>query len=323
MKKVLALLMALSLATFAFGCKKPDDGKYTVFMPDGAPALSMAVAMHGDEKIGGEEFQFNVVNASTIQTYVASKEADFAIIPTNAAVNLYNNSNAEYKMISVNTYGNLYINVSGATSLEDLKGKVVACIGRGQVPSLVFIACLNKAEIEYEERETAVEGKVAIRYVQDGPGAIALRNAGQADAAVLGEPAATGSVNNISGSSLLNLQEIYGSLFDGVQGFPQACLIVRNGVPDAVIEALLEKLETNAEWCATNPADALKAVKDHMYKDTAPSLNALNATIVGRCNLVLKRASEVKDEVNTFMTALGVTPPNDGFYYEAEPTGQE
>ena len=315
MKKFVAVLFAIVLGVAAFGCNKPSSNdKYTVFMPVGAPALSMASVMSSGDKIGGKEFDFNVVNASTIGTYVANKEADFAIMPTNAAVNLYNNANAPYQMISVNTYGNLYINVSGAISLEDLKGKVVACIGRGQVPSLVFIACLNESGIEYVESESAVEGKVAIRYAADGPNAIALRKANQADAAVLGEPAATGSVANITGSSLLNLQEIYGSLFGG-QGFPQACLIVKKGVDANVIDALLSALENNSQWCQENPALALDAVKNNMYGDTASSLASLNATIVSRCNLVLKRAADVKNEVNTFMEALGIEAPDDGFYY--------
>ena len=319
MKKLLAFVLALSLAIFAFGCGGGGGGNdtYTVFMPDGAPALSMASVMSSGEKIGGKEFDYNVVNASTIATYVTSGEADFAIIPTNAAVNLYNKNQAEYKMVSINTYGNLYINVSGATSLTDLVGKTVVSIGRGQVPSLVFIACLNAAQIEYVESETAVEGKVAIRYAADGPNAIAMRKAGQVDAAVLGEPAATGSLSKIEGSSLLNLQEIYGSYNNGVAGFPQACLIAKKGIPDSVINALVAKLAGNAQWCAENPNDALEAVKNNMYQGAASSLTALNATIVNRCNLVCKPASEVKAEVNAFMTALGITPPNDAFYFGA------
>jgi len=316
MKKILAVMIALTLAIFAFGCNgggNPD--KYTIYMPDGAPALSMAKVMHEGNKVGDYDFNYNVVPASTIENYVTSKDADFAIIPTNAAVNLYNNAKAEYQMLSVNTYGNLYINVTGITDIQGLKGKVVASIGRGQVPSLVFISVLKLANIEYVESETAVEGKVAIRYVADGPAAIALRKAGQADAAVLGEPAATGSASKIEGSSLLNLQEIYGSLNNGVQGFPQACLIVKKGVPSKVIDALLAKLDGNATWCEQNPQDAIKAVQNNMIEGATSSLTALNATIVNRCNLVFKKAIDVYTEVNTFMTALGATVPNDGFYY--------
>ena len=72
MKKLLAFALALSLAIFAFGCGGGGGGKdtYTVFMPDGAPALSMASVMSSGEKIGGKEFDYNSLNSYVLSAIV-------------------------------------------------------------------------------------------------------------------------------------------------------------------------------------------------------------------------------------------------------------
>ena len=82
------VLGAIFLGAAALGlaaCKQDADTAktYSVYAPDGAPALALVNAI--EDK--AEKFEYHVVDSSTIQTYVTGEEpeADFCILPVNAA----------------------------------------------------------------------------------------------------------------------------------------------------------------------------------------------------------------------------------------------
>lgn len=75
--------------------------KYTVYAPDGAPALCVASLI-------GNDFDVKVVPASQIGAAITQEKADFAILPTNLAANLYNKG-AMIKILGITSFGNLYI----------------------------------------------------------------------------------------------------------------------------------------------------------------------------------------------------------------------
>lgn len=139
--------------------KSPDDGfyyaadgesgvasgnTYSVYMPDGAPAIALAKLM--DEGYTGASF--TVVQATTIAQRVSSGTADLAIMPINAAATLYN-SGKDIVMLTVNTHGNLYVVGDGdKIDLNGLADKRVGVIGQGNVPDLTLRMLLGERGME-------------------------------------------------------------------------------------------------------------------------------------------------------------------------------
>lgn len=124
-----------------------------IFMPDGAPALSMAKFMN-ENRTG---CTFNVVEASTIATYVtgANPVADLCVLPLNAASKLLG-TGEKYTMLGTVTHGNLYLLSSSATQtidsveeLKALKGKRVGTIQINNVPGLTLKLILKKNGLSY------------------------------------------------------------------------------------------------------------------------------------------------------------------------------
>lgn len=136
------------------------DGAVTVYAPDGAPALALAGLMDGEVSSNslGKEVNYNIVDASTIQTHVtgANPDADICILPVNLAANLLG-SGEKYTMLGTVTHGNLYI-ISAKTgeqitvdNISELCGKTVGVVNLAAVPGLTFKLILNKYGIEYAE----------------------------------------------------------------------------------------------------------------------------------------------------------------------------
>ncbi len=125
----------------------------SVYMPDGAPALSMAKLM--SEKKDG--VAFNVVDASTISTFVTGEnpKADLCVLPLNAASKLLGTGET-YTMLGTVTHGNLYLlshdeteTFESGTDLGRLAGKTIGTIQINNVPGLTLKLLLGKNGVEY------------------------------------------------------------------------------------------------------------------------------------------------------------------------------
>ena len=130
-------------------------GSYTVYAPDGAPALALANAVN--EQGEGETFGFRIVDSSTIGAQVtgASPAADFCILPVNAAAKALG-TGANYQMLGIVTNGNMFLLTTGenpsvtADDLTVLVGKTVGVVQLPNVPGLTFRAVLDKRGIAWQ-----------------------------------------------------------------------------------------------------------------------------------------------------------------------------
>lgn len=177
-------------------------GTYTVYAPDGAPALALANAVSETE---GETFEYHIVAAATIAAQVtgAAPKADFCVLPVNAAAKLLGKGTA-YKMLGVVTNGNMYFirtstdqkKLDGKEALSSLVGKKVGVVQLDNVPGLTFQAVLKKAGIAYQTVNSGVEpasDKVNLVAFQD---AKTVSPAAGCDYYLCPEPAATTKVVN-------------------------------------------------------------------------------------------------------------------------------
>lgn len=324
MKKVISVLLALCTAFgILAGCGDEKADKVQVYMPDGAPAVSMAKMIHD----GYANTQFNVVAPANIGTYVLSGKADLAVMPTNAAANV--SGKADIAMIAVTNFGSLYLVGNGdpVIALSDLVGKVVYSIGQGNVPDLVFRILLQASEVPYVYSETAVADKVSLAYVSEGTEFIAGMKAGKMAYGIISEPAATVAQGNVEGAKrMLNIQTLYASLVGG-EGYPQAALVVRKAFLEknrAYVEKFVAAFKSGVKWAEEAPDDALTAIKSA----GSTAVPKLTANIAKGCNLGFTWAADAKVNLIAFYerlklvaeegeTPVGATLPADDFYLSA------
>lgn len=323
MKKLLALVTALLLC-FSFaacGGETPPPGTktYQFYVPDGAPALTVANFAVPSAQLF--DFSLHVVNASSIAAH-ASTDADLAIMPVNAASKLFGNGES-MKMLAVVTHGNLFVVGNGeAESLSDLYGKTLGVIQRGNVPDLTLKAIFEEQGIAYEESETAVEGKVAIRYYNVATDMLPALKQGLLDFGVLPEPAATNSALPVR----FSLQTLYGE-----NDYPQAVLMAKTEAlddwSDQYVADLLNALSESIAWVKADeegrPAAAVANLSAYLEEGLDSSLDGtkLTHTSIVNCNLSVQPAADAKDSVLGYLAKIGAIEPTavgavtDAFFY--------
>ena len=152
--KIIATIAVLALVCVAcvslVACNDKDGGEVdfrkgvtelTFSAPEGTPALAMLRLVTDNEKIDGTKVNYKVVKPANIASEMASKSSDLVIMPVNAGANLIRQG-ADYKLVSVAVDGSLYMvgktKNGGKLTIDDIKGKKIACIGKTGVPGLVF-----------------------------------------------------------------------------------------------------------------------------------------------------------------------------------------
>ena len=330
-KKVLAvilvvLVVALSVVTFV-GCNK--DEVVNVVIVDGAPALAVANLMRDFTTYKNQTISYEVVNgADALSAKIANGEADIAIAPTNLGAKFYN-SGIDVKLASTNIQGVLYmVGKTQVANLNELVGKVVYNIGRGQTPDITFKYILQQNGIEFVDSETPVEGKVALFYVSSGAELIPLLKQGKAQYGILGEPAVTKAKTVVPELyELFDIQALWNQANNSTDNFPQASTFVFGEYNDTkyrdLIDTFIEKMEENVEFMNSNAENltlAIDAVKA-LYPETATA--NVNINNIARCNIKVIRAQDAKASVTSYLTALhgfndkiiGGNVPGEEFFY--------
>ncbi len=334
MKKFLtvlcAVVMTVGLCLGICACNKGGDG-YTVYAPDGAPALALAKVC-ADDNSG---YDVRIVKADTITAYVTGEnpQADFAIIPVNAAVKLLGGGE-NYKMLGTVTHGNLYLlkKTGGeditADNLSSLTGKTVGIINLANVPGLMFKVILQQYNIEYNQLTDGAEpvaDKVNLKAISAATEVVPTNS--ECDYFIVAEPIATTKVNATGGqlSVAASLQTLYG----GEGGYPQAVAVAKSSViandPEAA-ESFIAALEANQSWinAETTAAETiLSALSSHMDGDLASQFTAdnLNKTVIANSSISFVSNAEGKQSVLDIMQKLNAVSaqswgtPSDAFFY--------
>lgn len=333
MKKFFVIVVAALLAlgvTLSFVACQNDNGDpqivdIKIVVPDGAPALAISKLIHDEAAYEGYNITYEVVPGATeISAKIVNGEADFAIAPTNTASILYNN-NAGIKMLSASTYGNLYlVGKNAVDNLNGLVGKVVVIIGQGGTPDLTFKYILTQKGIAFETSDTAVAGKVALRYVGGGSELIPLLKQNVAEYGILGQPAVAQALGAVQGlQNLFAIHDLWSEVTGG-KAYTQAVFIGKASVVDAhpaFVTWLLGKLEENVDWIKNNPTDAQAAIV------SVGSLLTVTFTeaSVSASNIRYVPAADAKADVQAYLNVLasfnantvGGSVPGDSFFRAA------
>ena len=290
-----ALVFAMT-ACFA-ACAKKDGKSYSVYAPDGAPALALAEILSGDKKLS-KSVDCHIVTASTISSFVTyednDKNADLIIMPVNLASKLLG-SGEKYKMLGSVTNGNLYIvSAKGKTALTaenfatEITGKKVGVVQLSQFPGVMFKTLLKK----YNATATLTEVEGA---------------------------QVSGATGNLKFAG--DLQSLYGD-----NGYPQAVLLAKNSLIEsdsAFVDEFVAAIGGVNNYLKTASADSvLNAIKSH-YADpdnTTPAFNNLSSSVIENCKIQFRASSACKDDVKALLSEFISVDPSfaktvdDGFF---------
>lgn len=310
---IFALITIICIACCGFvACDNnnddPGDGhkdiieSLTFSAPEGTPALAMLRLVEDNSIIDGISMSYKVVKPANIAVEMSAQKSELVIMPVNAGANLIRQG-ADYKLVSIAVDGSLYMvgNTAqgGAITMDDIKGKKIACIGQTGVPGLVFRYVMSANNIEIvDENTTPNENQVSVQYVADGSAATQLFNGKQVDFMVVGEPAATAQTIKLSLNAEMNMQTEYAKV-SGENNYPQAGLFVRSDIAmnESFMNALFEALSASKAWVAQNPAEVGAFAKANLYESAV-----FPAKAVGRCSVNATKLDDTqKSQIITFL----------------------
>ena len=302
---MLAMVAVACFALVACG-EKPGDKdiieNVTFSAPEGTPALAMLRLATDNAKIGDISVTYKVVKPANIAAEMSAKTSDIVIMPVNGGANLIRQG-AGYKLVSIAVDGSLYMvgntEKGGEISIDDIKGKKIACIGQTGVPGLVFRYVLSANGIAIVDENTAPsENQVSVRYAADGAAAAQLLQGGQVDFMVVGEPAATAQSKRLKLNAEMNLQSEYAKA-SGASNYPQAGLFVSERLysNEKFMNELFDALAASKTWVSGHKADVTSFAQTNLYE----SAN-FPAIAIDRCALNATRLDDVqKAQVITFL----------------------
>lgn len=314
MKKKLTAVMLLVALVLSIGlltaCNKDDnkgngnDVTLTFAAPEGTPALAIARLITDNKSISGKNVNYKIVNPSNIAKEMQAGLSDLVIMPVNAGATLINKG-ADYKLVSVAVDGSLYLVGKSETAttltIDDIKGKKIACIGQQGVPGLVFRYILKANNISIvDSPENVTENSVYIKYASDGMQARAAVENGSVNYAVVGEPAAT-TFKTKGFNAQMDLQAEYKKV-SGKETYPQAGIFVKSSLASdtAFMDALFAALKASKEWVKNNPQSVNDFMKANAYESAA-----FPAPSIAECNVnAEKLTAEKKAEVLAFLKNL-------------------
>lgn len=315
MKKKLTAVMLLVALVLSIGlltaCNKDDnkgngnDVTLTFAAPEGTPALAIARLITDNKSISGKNVNYKIVNPSNIAKEMQAGLSDLVIMPVNAGATLINKG-ADYKLVSVAVDGSLYLVGKSETAttltIDDIKGKRIACIGQQGVPGLVFRYILKENNINIvDSPENVSENSVYVQYAGDGLQAKTAVENKSVDYAVVGEPAATTFKMKFGFNAQMDLQTEYKKV-SGKETYPQAGIFVTSSLSSdtAFMDALFAALKASKEWVKNNPQSVNDFMKANAYESAA-----FPTPSIAKCNVnAEKLTAEKKAEVLAFLKNL-------------------
>lgn len=314
-KKIIIVLLAICLiaamAVSLVACNQNLDGDIRFAAPQGTPALAMLRLKADNPNLCGATVNYDVVSPQNISLEMSSDKADVVIMPVNAGAKLINQGK-DYKLISVAVQGSLYLvgkkDDGNEITIDDIKGKKIACIGQNDVPGLVFRSILAKNNISVITSGEPNANEVFINYVAGGPLAISAMQSGSVQYAVVGEPAATQMKGKLQLNAEMDLQKEYAKANNLSENycFPQAGIFVKSKLANnkKFLNELFSALEKSKEW-AVGHADEVEAfAKDNLY-DAA----VFPAASIARCKIDGARLTS--DDQNKIIAFLKTVEPKD------------
>ena len=255
-------------------------------------------------------------------------ELDIAALATNVAASLYNKTQGGIQLAAVNTYGVLKLLQSGEeediTSLGDLEGRTLCCVGQGANPEYILTYLLREHGLD-------AANDVDIRWMtaEEATGSLLT---GTADLAILPVPAATVALMRGNGSirQVLDLSEEWDRVTPD-SPLAMGCVVVRTQFaqeqPD-VVRTFLEEYRGSVTYMS-DPENLNLTHEDAPHRllerfAILPSADVARDAIPQANLTCLAGAAALRDAVQGCYEVLyaadpasiGGGIPDDAFYFE-------
>lgn len=314
------LTMALTMGILS-GCAGADVAESDVTVRVAAmkgPTTMGLVKLWQDAEEGTAKgtYEFQMMTApDEIMPLMIKGELDVALLPANAAANLYQKSEGAITVIDINTLGVLYV-VSGddsIASVEDLSGKTVYLTGKGTTPDYALQYLLaqhgvDMADVTLEYKSEAAEVAAVLKENPDGIG-------------LLPQPFVTAAcAQNENLKVVLDVNAEWEAINAG-NGLVTGVTVVRTAFlkehPEAV-DLFMEEHKASAEFANTNVEEAAELVAAKGIVEKAP----VAAKAMPKCNITYIDGEEMKAALSSYLGTLyeqnpefiGGAMPGDDFY---------
>ena len=246
---------------------------------------------------------------------LASKKADFAVLPISAAANIYARG-INIKMLGVHEWKVFYLLATKDTPFEGWKSlvgkRVYTAHGRGQTADVIMRAALSKEGIEPDQ-------DVKILYAPPQE-IVALFKAGKVDFAALPEPFVTLAMSDDSGRIVLDFQKYWGESTGKPERIPVAGLFVAGDFQEKYpreTKELAQIFADSTRWSNENVDQALAVAAETLPTIPQPVMKKA----LSRIEFEFIDSSKSRPEVEFYLQKMKElypqgTPklPDKGFY---------
>jgi NitT/TauT family transport system substrate-binding protein len=307
--RIISLVLIIACIGMLFaGCKKD--------VPEVAPKI---YAIAGPTGVGMvnlmESYDISLSSApEEVVGKIANNEADIAAVPTNVASTLYKKLNGELKVLCINTLGVLYImDKDGAVkSFADLEGKTIYTMGEGSNPQYTLEYLLKKNNVN-----------ATVKFAADNDELIAKMASGEAEIAMVPQPAATSAAAKTGFKIALDVNAEWEKVNSDCK-LIMGCVIVRNEYLEAnpnTVDALLKDYKASIEKVNADVPAAAALCEQYKIIPAA----AIAEKAIPKCNIVYMDGAEMKQGLEGYLQILfdanpksiGGKMPAAEFYYGA------
>lgn len=326
--KLVSIILAAALLFCFVGCGKnpdtvsePETVDYTgtdmsIACIKGPTGIGMAKLMQDSEDgKTANNYTFTVASSpDEISGKIVSGEINIASVPTNLAVKLFNKTEGKLQMLAVNTLGVLSFIAQdgGISSLSDLKGKTVYSTGEGSNPEYI---------LRYLLKENGLENDVNIQFVATNDELIAALVSGNAEVAMVPEPAATTVLTKKDTlKRVISVNDEWEKVSDSK--LMMGCVVALASFVEEnkeQVDKFLEEYKASIEYANSSVEDAANLCAKFEIVPAAPIAKAA----IPNSNLVFVNKKDMKKSIDGYFkvlfdydpSSIGGKMPTDEFYY--------
>ncbi len=309
-------IILLSVVTLILsGCNNKQN-KIVIALTEGPAAVSFIHMMQSVNELDGKSIEYVIKQEPLqIQTLMLQRKADFALLPTVMAVNLYNKG-VEYQLMGIPVWGTLYLlgNVE-CNDLSCLENEVVYVFGQGTTADILTRHFLESRGLSHVQ--------INYQYASNHELALALIH-GRIKFAVISEPLTSQILVTNTHIGIISPVEYYATIDDVETNiFAQTAFLVSKRFAERYPE-LVNQIEawysTSCRLSMSEPDSTAKLLLQHELFST----QKMDIAAILRCRINYRNAVEVTELLPAYLSlyknfdpaSIGNQLPNEGFYYK-------
>lgn len=298
--RIITLILTFALVLCCFsGCEKKTE-KLTISAPDGAPIMAIAEMIKNEKS-----YTYNIISSEEVASVLTKGESDIVIAPTNAGMKIAM-MKKNYKICAVTSWGNLYLVGKSGKTFDECDKNLTTFTSQFSSKTVTFTAVNAVPDKTFKYFLTKAGVNDCTCASSDASVIMAGLKKGEIEYAVLGEPAVTNAMKNVSGLKILcSLSDVWSETEN--MDYPQASVFAKASLSESQIEKFLDRVKTSIEYLNASEDNAFE-VGSYMEQTGESTLKgAVVKEAYLRMNQKFVRASERKNDIVKFVDMLGVT----------------